>query len=171
MKYLITLLILFTIGLQAQSFERAYVFNDGISWADSLFMTASDSALVTLPNGSSVASDTVKIYVINKAINWIQLTVYDTGATIIDSLLWSRGNIIRTEGRGKLDTVWYAMTYKDTTYTTLNDTIANGGKIIRYTTFEPTLESADLMKIEYINTDWVASRRTKLYWEAVKKKN
>lgn len=172
MKYLLILLLI-PIVIEAQSFTRAKTTNLGVSWADSLFTTHSDSALYHLPDAAaltdSVASDTAKIYNLRRVFEWIEVTIDDTGASIDDTLQISLGQIIYNEYTAE-DTLWRLAKIKDSTWTLINQPLFNDNALTKYVIYDPILPAVDLLKIERVNTEYTAGCLTKLYWLGLRKK-
>lgn len=173
MKKLILYLFGFVLLLSttnAQSFERKYFKGDGVSWADSLFATASDSTLYTMPDGSTQASDTSKVYTIDKLYEWYSITVEDTGSSTTDTIEVWLGQIVHNEAKTAIDTLYRIAVLRDTAWDIITQPLVNAGAITTYFMYDPVFPSADLLKVEYINADWVANRRTKLFHNAVRRR-
>ena len=138
MKYIL-LFLLFTIGINAQTFYKANVKGTGVSWADSLFSTHADSGLYHLPNaayGDSVASDTSKTYFIDKSFSWYALTVYDSSSTGDSLYIWL-GQIVNKDNGGAADTLWNLAKIKDSTWSLIDQPVVNAGEVTTYTVYEP----------------------------------
>jgi len=173
----VILFLLLAISIHAQTFEKAYTFNNVITWCDSLWSAKGDSTYYGLPSGftindlDSALSDTSKIYEIRGSFKWISLEVEDSGGLVDDSIGWYLGFIIRDQGRDAVDTTWKKVRYEDSAGTAKITNITNAGWTATYVTdFEDLhIEAAELMKIESVNAEWIPLRRTKLYWKALRK--
>ncbi len=156
MKKLFVLLLL-SIPLFGQTFEHAYTQNDGMSFTDSLYMTNADS---------SIAGDTVKIYDLNYLYEFIEITITDTGASIVDTIGLYYGKIRYDEAKTPLDTIWTPLRVKDSTWTTIQTPLIAGGAVKSYTTYHPIIK---LLKIQMLNTPWRAGQRTRFTVEGIRR--
>lgn len=165
MKYIVAFILLASV-MQAQTFNRAHTFNEGVVWNDSLISVATDSAKILLPDATdSTYSDTSKIYEFNGVYEWIGLIVKDSGS-IDDTLNLYLGTIIRNQGGAALDTNWVLARVRDSSWTVVDQPLTGTNEGKEYTVDDVLLPATELMKIDLDNTEWVPGRRTILHWKA-----
>lgn len=180
MKNILALLLLFTIGISAQTYQtradlNVKLTNQGAFWGDSLHCAiyVTTDTLYT-DDGDSVVSeiDTLNIKSTSEfktafLYDWMTITAEDTGTTYDDSLKLEYA-VYTIEDDAVVDTVWQKVQFmRDSSWTNVNGSFLVDDNSVK--SYEVFIGSYDLIRVALINVDNPANCVTR-FWAVLSKK-
>ena len=178
MKKLLALLILFTIGINAQNEDLSLIYtNNGLFWSDSLWNGnyATTDTLFSYQEDTTYTVDTLAARTtayldLNFSYDWMNITAIDTGTVYTDSCKIEYGVI--TVGKSgsnviEIDTVWQPVQFmRDSSWTNTN-LIPDNSSVKSYKVYVGDYE---LIRARMLNATVLNQRIWKFYASLSRKK-